>query len=117
MREILFYTTKSGECPVEEFIDTLESKQAQKVAWVMRLVEELGKVPSTYLKKLSNTQDIWEVRVQVGSNIFRFLGFFSNGNFIVLTNGFQKKTQKTPKAEIILSEKRKQEYLGRKTSE
>ena len=117
MREILFYKTESGKCPVEEFIDTLESKQAQKVAWVMRLIEELDEVPSTYLKKLSNTQDIWEVRVQVGSNIFRFLGFFSNGNFIVLTNGFQKKTQKTPKAEITLSEKRKQEYLGRKTSE
>ena len=117
MREILFYKTESGECPVEEFIDTLESKQAQKVAWVMRLVEELDKVPSTYLKKLTNTQDIWEVRVQAGSNIFRFLGFFSNSNFIVLTNGFQKKTQKTPKAEITLSEKRKQEYLGRKTSE
>ena len=117
MREILFYKTESGECPVEEFLDTLENKQAQKVAWVMRLIEELDKVPSTYFKKLSNTQDIWEVRVQVGNNIFRFLGFFNNGNFIVLTNGFQKKNQKTPKAEIILSEKRKQEYLGRKESE
>jgi len=117
MREILFYKAESGECPVEEFIDTLESKQAQKVAWVMRLVEELDKVPSTYFKKLSNTQDIWEIRVQVGNNIFRFLGFFDNGNFIVLTNGFQKKTQKTPKAEITLSEKRKQEYLGRKINE
>ena len=117
MREILFYRTESSECPVEEFIDTLENKQAQKVTWVMRLVEELDKVPSTYLKKLSNTQDIWEIRVQVGNNIFRFLGFFDKGNFIVLTNGFQKKTQKTPKAEIVLSEKRKQEYLEGKINE
>ncbi len=113
MREILFYKTESGECPVENFLNSLNAKQAQKVAWVMQVVEELDKVPTTYLKKLTNTDDIWEIRVQIGSNIFRFLGFFEKGNFIVLTNGFQKKTQKTPKPEILLSEQRKQDYLAR----
>jgi len=113
MREILFYKTKSGECPVEVFLNSLDSKQAQKVTWVMQVVEELEKVPTTYLKKLTNTDDIWEIRVQIGGNIFRFLGFFNKGNFIVLTNGFQKKTQKTPKSEILLSEQRKQDYLER----
>ena len=117
MREILFYRTKSGECPVEDFLDTLDSKHAQKVAWVMQVVEELEQVPTTYLKKLVNTKDIWEIRVQMGSNIFRFLGFFNQGNFIVLTNGFQKKTQKTPKAEIYISEQRKQDYLERNDNE
>ena len=117
MREILFYRTESDECPVEDFLDTLDSKQAQKVAWVMQVVEELEQVPATYLKKLVNTKDIWEVRVQMGSNIFRFLGFFNHGSFIVLTNGFQKKTQKTPKSEILLSEQRKQDYLERNTNE
>ena len=48
------------------FFDTLNSKQAQKVAWVMQVVEELEQVPVTYLKKLINTDDIWEIRVQVG---------------------------------------------------
>ena len=81
------------------------------------LVEELEQVPTTYLKKLVNTKDIWEIRVQMGSNIFRFLGFFNQGNFIVLTNGFQKKTQKTPKSEILLSEQRKQDYLERNVNE
>lgn len=57
----------------------------------MQVVEELEQVPTTYLKKLVNTKDIWEIRVQMGSNIFRFLGFFNQGSFIVLTNGFQKK--------------------------
>jgi len=95
----------------------LDSKQAQKVAWVMQAVEELEKVPTTYLKKLVNTKGIWEIRVQVGSNIFRFLGFFNQGDFIVLTNGFQKKTQKTPKSEILLSEQRKQDYLERNSNE
>jgi len=117
MREILFYRTESDECPVEDFLNSLESKQAQKVAWVMQVVEELDKVPSTFLKKLKNTNDIWEIRVQSGNNIFRFLGFFDKGNFIVLTNGFQKKTQKTPKSEILLSEQRKQNYLTRKNNE
>ena len=116
MREILFYKTESGECPVERFLNSLSPKQAQKVTWVMQVVEELDKVPTTYLKKLKNTDDIWEIRVQVGSNIFRFLGFFEKGNFIVLTNGFQKKTQKTPKSEITLSEQRKQDYLARSGS-
>jgi len=117
MREILFYRTKSDECPVEDFLDTLDGKQAQKVAWVMQAVEELEKVPTTYLKKLVNTKGIWEIRVQMGSNIFRFLGFFNQGDFIVLTNGFQKKTQKTPKSEILLSEQRKQDYLERNSNE
>ncbi len=89
----------------------------QKVAWVMQAVEELEKVPTTYLKKLVNTKGIWEIRVQMGSNIFRFLGFFNQGDFIVLTNGFQKKTQKTPKSEILLSEQRKQDYLERNANE
>ena len=117
MREILFYRTKSDECPIEDFLDTLDGKQAQKVAWVMQAVEELEKVPTRYLKKLVNTKGIWEIRVQMGSNIFRFLGFFNQGDFIVLTNGFQKKTQKTPKSEILLSEQRKKDYLERNSNE
>lgn len=114
MREIIFYRTQANECPVEEFLDALDSKQAKKVAWVMQLVEELDLVPTTYLKKLTNTDGLWEIRAQQGNNIFRFLGFFDEQRFIVLTNGFQKKTQKTPKAEILLSEQRKKDYLERK---
>lgn len=114
MREIHFYKMLSGESPIEEFLDSLSSKQAQKVAWVMQLIEEIEQVPVTYLKKLVNTDDIWEIRAQQGSNIFRLLGFFDGGRLIVLTNGFQKKTQKTPKAEIALAEERKKDYLERK---
>ena len=61
MREILFYKTESGECPVDNFLNSLSPKQAQKVTWVMQVVEELDKVPTTYLKKLTNTDDIWEI--------------------------------------------------------
>ena len=114
MREIIFYRTQTNECPIEQFLDSLNSKQAQKVTWVLQLVEELELVPATYFKKLINTDDLWEIRIQQGNNIFRLLGFFDAVNFVVLTNGFQKKTQKTPKAEILLSEQRKKDYLTRK---
>jgi phage-related protein len=92
----------------------LTSKQAQKVAWVLQLVEELDVVPVTYFKKLVNTDNIWEVRVQIGNDILRLLGFLDDGNLVVLTNGFQKKTQKTPKLEIDIAENRKRDYFQRK---
>ena len=76
MRTVNFYRTESGKSPVEDFLDSLSGKQAQKVIWVLRLVEELDVVPRQYLKKLVNTDDIWEVRVQFGGNIFRLLGFY-----------------------------------------
>ena len=60
-KEIRFYRTDAGSCPVEEFIDSLTGKQAQKVAWVLSLIEELDTVPVRYLKKLVNTDDLWEV--------------------------------------------------------
>jgi len=117
MREIIFYRTKAGACPVEGFLDSLAAKPAQKVAWVLQLIEELDTVPSQYFKKMINTNDLWEVRIQTGGNIFRILGFLSKNNLVVLTHGFQKKTQKTPHKEIKLAEDRKKEYLNRDASQ
>jgi len=65
------------------------------------------------LKKLKGSDDIWEIRVQFGNNIFRFLGFYES-NKVILTNAFSKKTQKTPEKEIELAEQRKKEYYKRK---
>ena len=114
MREIHFYRTESDVCPVEEFLDSLSSKQAQKVAWVLQLIEEIDIVPVKYFKKLVNTDDIWEVRIQVGNNIFRILGFLDDDRLVVLNHAFQKKTQKTPKKEIKIAEERKKDYLSRR---
>lgn len=113
MRTINFYRTETGDCPIEEFLDSLSSKQAQKVAWVLRLIEELDLVPGQYFEKLVNTEDIWEVRVQFGGDIFRLLGFFAGSSLLILTNGFAKKSQKTPRQEIDLATRRKNEYLSR----
>lgn len=114
MRTVNFYRTESGSCPVEEFLDSLSGKQVQKVIWVLRLIEELDVVPGQYLKKLVNTDDIWEVRIQFGGNIFRLLGFFDGARLMILTNGFAKKSQKTPHQEIGVATRRKNEYLSRK---
>ena len=111
MRTINFYRTRSGRCPVEEFLDALTSKQTQKVTWVLQLVEELEVVPTQYFKKLVNTDDIWEVRIQQGGNIFRMMGFFDGATLIILTQGFAKKSQKTPLDEIRLAESRKRDYF------
>jgi phage-related protein len=114
MRTISFYRTESDSCPIEDFLDSLSGKQAQKVVWVLRLIEELKIVPGQYLKKLVNSGDIWEVRVQSGNDSFRLLGFFEGSTLLILTNGFAKKSQKTPRQEIELATRRRNEYLSRK---
>jgi len=114
VREVNFYKNSSGKSPIKDFLDSLSGKQAQKITWVLEIIEESRIVPKQYFKKLVNTEDIWEVRVISSSNIFRLLGFFDGNNLVILTNGFAKKTQKTPKKEIKLAEKRKKDYLERK---
>jgi len=65
---IKFYRMKNGECPVEDFFNSLPSKVAQKVSWVLEVIESHDIIPSSYFKKLTNT-DLWECRIQFGSNI------------------------------------------------
>jgi len=117
MREIVFYETSTGKCPVEEFLESLASKQSQKVTWVLKLIEDLPVVPSRYLKKLTGTDDIWEIRIAFGSDIFRLLGFFDGPKIIVINYAFQKKTQKTPRQTIQIAEKRRRDYFNRRSSD
>ncbi len=114
MKKIVFYHTVSGKCPVRKYLDSLTDDQAAKIAWVLKLIREIDMVPSKYLKKLVNTNDIWEVRANVGNDAFRLLGFFDGQELIILTNSFQKKSRKTPQKEIELAESRKKEYLSRR---
>jgi len=114
MKAISFYITASGKCPVKDHLDSLPDEQVTKIVWVLKLIRELEQVPPKYFKKLVNTEDIWEVRVDVGKNTFRLLGFFYGKKLIILTNSFQKKSRKTPLNEIRLAEKRKKEYLSRR---
>ncbi|MDD6296394.1 MAG: type II toxin-antitoxin system RelE/ParE family toxin [Treponema sp.] len=88
------------------------TKSCSKITWVLKAVQEIEKVPKTYFKKLVDT-DFYEVRIELTGNIYRLLGFFHNGNIVILTNGFQKKTQKTPKSEIEVCEERMKDFLKR----
>ena len=114
VREVIFYKTEAGRSPVEEFLDTLSPKQALKSAWVINLVEDMEVVPTQYFLKMSNTDDLWEIRVKVAGDIFRYLGFFDGRKLVVLSHAFQKKSQKTPRPAIELAEDRKRDSFRRK---
>ncbi|MBA3029310.1 MAG: type II toxin-antitoxin system RelE/ParE family toxin, partial [Desulfobacteraceae bacterium] len=76
MRKIKFYKFETGKSPVKEYFDSLTNIQFEKIAFVLDIIEQIDIVPRKFFKKLQSTNDIWEVRVQQGNNIFRILGFF-----------------------------------------
>jgi len=94
----------------QDFFDKQSKKVKAKIVWTFDLVEDLQRVPEIYLKHIENTDRLYEIRVQLGSDIFRIFCFFDQGQLVVLANGFQKKTQKTPKEEISLAIKRYKEF-------
>jgi len=112
-RTVIFYRTVDGKCPVQEFIDSLPGKVAQKIVWVLRLLEDMDIVPASYFKKLVGTEDIWECRIQFGSNAYRIFCFFID-NSVILTHGFVKKSQKTPAGEIERAEAYRRDFLKRR---
>lgn len=82
----------------------------KKIDWTLLVLKTTRIVPEKFLKHLTNTDGLWEVRVSAGNGIFRIFCFFDDGNLIILLSGFQKKTQKTPKNEIKKAERLKKEY-------
>ncbi len=94
----------------ENFFVKQRQKVKDKIIWTFDLIEEIDRVPETYLKYMDHTDGLFEIRVQLASDIFRIFCFFDEGQLIVLANGFQKKTQKTPKKEIEKALKIKKEY-------
>ena len=82
----------------------------EKIIWTFELIEEHQRIPEIYLKHIENTEGLYEIRVQNGSDIFRIFCFFDRGKLVIIINGLQKKMQKTPKQEIEKALKIKQEY-------
>ncbi len=112
-RTVIFYKTKGGRCPVKELLDSLDGKAAQKIIWVLNLLEDMDNIPSLYFKKLIGSDGIWECRIKYGSNIYRIFCFILDNSGVVLTHGFIKKTQKTPASEIERAEKYKSDFIKR----
>lgn len=107
-----FYKLEDGTCPVQDFILSLDDKMKAKTLRTINLLKQNGTdLREPYSKNLQN--GIFELRIKVSTNISRVLYFFCIGNKAILTNGFIKKTQKTPKNEIEKAEKYKNDYLTR----
>lgn len=109
VREVVFY----GE-HFRDFYQLLDKKTKLKVDWTINLLETVEHVPEKYFKHLTNTDGLYEIRVEFESNIYRIFSFFDAGKLIVVINGFQKKTNKTPKSEIEKALKIKRQYFNEK---
>jgi phage-related protein len=94
----------------EEFLVQQPQKVQDKIFKILEAIETLERVPEKYLKHLTGTEGLYEARVQLGTNIWRVFCFFDAGRLVILLNGFQKKTQKTPQKEIEKAIHLMQEY-------
>ncbi len=97
-----------------DFFKILKPDVQKKINWTLQLIATIDRVPKKYFDHITNSTGIFEIRVEVGTDIYRVFSFFDKGNLIILINGFQKKTQKTPKSEIELAEKLKKQYFDEK---
>lgn len=112
MFHIEFYSLPNGEKPVEAFLDSLDKKMQAKAAYSLLLLEEYGnQLREPHSKAIGD--GIFELRIKFASDITRIFYFFVVDNTIILTNGFVKKTPKTPKNEIELARKYKIDYERR----
>ena len=98
----------------EDFYQDLSYKVQQKILWTFRIIEDLDRVPEIYLKHIENANGLYEIRIQVGNNIYRIFCFFDSNNLVIVGHGFQKKSQKTPNKELEKAIKIKNEYYENK---
>jgi len=108
-RTVVFYKNY-----FQVFFEKQNKKVKGKIVWTLQLIEELERVPEVFLKHIESTNGLYEIRVQHGNGIYRIFCFFDRSQLIVIMNGFQKKTQKTPKSEIDYAIKIKKEYENEK---
>ena len=110
--KIIFYETADGKCPVTDFIDNLPIRMREKIFKTLDILKVKGNsLREPYSKPLGD--GIFELRCKVGTDITRSLYFFYVDKKIILTNGFVKKTQRTPKSEIDLAKARREDYIKR----
>ncbi len=95
IREIIAYKNY-----FEDFLKKQPVKVQNKIFKILEAIETLERIPTNYLKLIVGTSGFYEARIQLGSDIWRVFCFFDKGKLVIILNGFQKKTQKTPKNEI-----------------
>ena len=109
IRELIFYRHYFNE-----FYELQTEKVREKIDFVLFVLTHTDRVPEKFLKHIEGQKGLYEIRIEVGSNIFRIFCCFDKGKLVVLFNGFHKKTQKTPKQEIQLALKLMTEYFDKK---
>lgn len=112
VREVITYKNY-----FEDFFKEQTRKVQDKIIKVLDILEQVERVPSTYLRYIEGTNGLFEVRVQLGNNVFRIFCCFDGNKMVVLFSGFQKKTQKTPPSEIARAERIMIEYYNDKNKE
>jgi len=109
IREIIFY-----ENYFIEFYQIQNQDVKGKIQYVFEVIKQVDPVPEKFLKHLTGTNGLYEIRVKYQSNIFRIFCCFDEGKLIILFNAFQKKSEKTPKNEIDKAESLMKEYFNNK---
>lgn len=110
VREVIAY-----ENHFEDFLLEQPKKVQNKIFKIIEAIETLERIPSNYLKSMEGTNGLYEARIQLSSNIWRVFCFFDQGKLVILLNGFQKKSQKTPKNEIEKALKLMMKYFREKS--
>jgi phage-related protein len=112
VREVIAYQDH-----FEIFLKKQTEKVQNKIYKVIEAIETLERVPENYMKPIKTKKGLYEARIQLGSNIWRVFCFFDKGQLVILLNGFQKKTQKTPQKEIEKASKLMDAYFEEKELE
>ena len=112
IRKIIFF-----ENHFIEFYQKQNIKVKRKIQYVFELIKQVDRVPEKFLKQLKGTDGLYEIRIEYESNVYRIFCCFDKGKLVVLFNGFQKKTRKTPKKEIEKAEKLMKLYFEQKRKE
>ena len=110
-RQIIFH----GEYFLDFYKD-LDIKVKTKIKHVLELIKQVDRVPEKFLAPMTGYDGLFEIRIEFQSNIYRVFCCFDKGQLVVLLNGFQKKTQKTPKDQIEKAVRLKNEYFHLKKS-
>lgn len=108
-RQVIFYKQYFTEFYAEQ-TQSVKKKIAQTLVWI----QEVDRLPISILRSIESVKGLFEIRLESGGNIFRIFCCFDKGNLVVLFNGFQKKTQKTPQKELEKAARLMNEYFSEK---
>lgn len=108
-RTVIFYKSY-----FQDFFNDLDAKTKRKILQVLSWIQSLDIIPVSMMRSITGVKGLYEIRIEYSGNIYRIFCCFDNGELVVLLNGFQKKTQKTPPNEIERAKKLMNEYFDSK---